>query len=251
MVSCATARLAAPCTSASASAAAGVAVQSAAVAPDRRAALARLGAAPHRLSLRAASAELRRLWPIWAWLTFVAIGYIAIYAGPAAGTSQLVDVASVPLDRLVQAFVPASLGIVQGRPAHVNALVASAAQVGLALLIIVTIWTRRRAWRAWALLGIAFVANTTFVGWDRAVLFNLNFTALTATDLRYQVLLFALLLIVVVIAIAPPGLGGNPPTPAARPRRATGGGRSLGRGPFVLAAASPGTWPPWEHQRFT
>ncbi len=140
-----------------------------------------------------------------------------------------------------QAFVPASLGIVQGRPAHVNALVASAAQVGLALLIIVTIWTRRRAWRAWALLGIAFVANTTFVGWDRAVLFNLNFTALTATDLRYQVLLFALLLIVVVIAIAPPGLGGNPPTPAARPRRATRRRPvALAAAAFVLAAALTG-----------
>ena len=121
-----------------------------------------------------------------------------------------------------------------GRPAHLNALVASAAQLGLAALIIVTISTRRRAWRAWALLGLAFLANMTFVGWDRAVLFNLNFTALTATDLRYQMLLFALLLIVVVIAIAPSDLGGTPATPAARRRDGTR------RRPVALAVAAFG-----------
>ncbi|MEA2374035.1 MAG: hypothetical protein QOD53_498, partial [Thermoleophilaceae bacterium] len=126
----------------------------------------------------------------WRWLAFappVAIytwNYLQNYAPDKTPRPSLDLLGTYLWTAWFKGVTPAFAGVEAGADARGLALTfAVAAQSLLVTVILVSLWRKRSAWRAWTFLGVVFVANATLVGLGRLGNYGLH---KVASELRYD-----------------------------------------------------------------
>lgn len=144
-----------------------------------------------------------RRWQEWALLALPVALYLAAHVGfgyaRARPLPPLSEVGTLLYLGWLRGLVPSLVNVRamgEGTPwAHPTGVVL--AQAGFWALVAVSVWRDRRAWRGWAFLAVAFVANMAVHGWFRLSQVSAD---LLAYEHRYYVELAYLVPIAVVLA---------------------------------------------------
>lgn len=175
---------------------------------------------PGRLSVRRVLSALRQDWPVWLALGAVAAAYFVVREASgsgsiaSAGSASIGEWLSFARAFWIEGLAPSAFGLTipASGPSPLQVAAVIACQVGILAAIVLSVRQRRRAWRAWAALGVCVLATLVLVGAGRLATFGPS----VGGDSHYLSDFAWLVPLMAAIAWAGPATDGGTPEPARR-----------------------------------